>query len=251
MAQAVATSSASSLPLSLRSAPGRGSPSGRVRDYPPRNAAWSDRRSSLPPHTVRAISSSLLPASAANRIWARLSLRAASLAPAQHRSQLIAFGLAQFGRVEVWRGGFRSNISVSASFVWRCLSGSTMTLVSTPRSSNRTCRFPASGSRTRTSRLRPRHVAPKRAQAYEPEVPVKVREWIGPALASPDLVLDAQPPAQPHRCVAVERPIRFADGAYLEVVRPSAQRAVQFCHQLCGVLPSPRSGGQLVWTPRP
>ena len=31
------------------------------------------------------------------------------------------------GRVEVWRGGFRSNISVSASFVWRCLSGSTMT----------------------------------------------------------------------------------------------------------------------------
>src|SRR6266516_1744052 len=32
-----------------------------------------------------------------------------------------------FGRVEVWRGGFRSNISVSASFVWRCLSGSTMT----------------------------------------------------------------------------------------------------------------------------
>jgi hypothetical protein len=32
---------------------------------------------------------------------------------------------------------------------------------------------------------------PKPAQAYEPEVPVKVREWISPALASPDLVLDA------------------------------------------------------------
>ncbi len=30
------------------------------------------------------------------------------------------------GRVEVWRGGFRSNISVAASFVWRCLSGPTM-----------------------------------------------------------------------------------------------------------------------------
>src|SRR5215211_3485438 len=30
------------------------------------------------------------------------------------------------GRVEVWRGGFRSNISVTAPFVWRCLSGSTM-----------------------------------------------------------------------------------------------------------------------------
>jgi hypothetical protein len=40
----------------------------------------------------------------------------------------------------------------------------------------------------KTSRLRPRHVATERGQAYEPEVPVKVREWIGPALASPDLV---------------------------------------------------------------
>src|SRR5215510_6499807 len=86
----------------------------------------------------------------------------------------------------------------------------------------------------KTSRLHPRHVVPKPAQAYEPEVPVKVREWIGPALASPDLVLEAQPSAQPHRC---ERPIRFTDGAYVEVVRPSAQRAVQLAHQLCGVLP--------------
>src|ERR1700694_5703627 len=44
----------------------------------------------------------------------------------------------------------------------------------------------------KTSRLHPRHVVPKPAQAYEPEVPVKVREWISPALASPDLVLEAQ-----------------------------------------------------------
>jgi hypothetical protein len=57
---------------------------------------------------------------------------------------------------------------------------------------------------------------PERGQAYEPEVPVKVREWIGPALASPDLVLEAQPPAQPHCCVVVDRPVRFGDGAYLE-----------------------------------
>src|SRR5271169_1296128 len=33
---------------------------------------------------------------------------------------------ARIGRVEMWRGGCRSNISVSAPFVWRCLSGSTM-----------------------------------------------------------------------------------------------------------------------------
>src|SRR6267378_6390957 len=32
-----------------------------------------------------------------------------------------------YGRVEVWRGGCRSNISVTAPFVWRCLTGSTMT----------------------------------------------------------------------------------------------------------------------------
>ena len=47
----------------------------------------------------------------------------------------------------------------------------------------------------KTSRLRPRHVAPKRGQAYEPEVPVEVREWISPAPASSDLMFEAQPPA--------------------------------------------------------
>src|SRR5580693_309510 len=47
----------------------------------------------------------------------------------------------------------------------------------------------------KTSRLRPRHVVPKPAQTYEPEVPVEVREWKGPAPSSPDFVLGAQPPA--------------------------------------------------------
>ena len=61
----------------------------------------------------------------------------------------------------------------------------------------------------KTSRLHPRHVVPKPAQAYEPEVPVKVREWISSALASPDLVLEAQPPAQPHSGVVIERPVRL------------------------------------------
>src|SRR5262249_54302823 len=64
----------------------------------------------------------------------------------------------------------------------------------------------------KTSRLHPRHVVPKRSQADEPEVPVQVREWIGPALAAPDLVLDAQPPAQPHSGVVVDRSVRFGDG---------------------------------------
>src|ERR1700722_7806260 len=98
----------------------------------------------------------------------------------------------------------------------------------------------------KTSRLRPRHVVPKPAQTYEPEVPVEVREWIAPAPSSPDLVLGAQPPAQPHRCVSVERPIRLAESAYRKVVRPSAQHAVYFAHQRRGLLPCARSLGQRV-----
>jgi hypothetical protein len=53
------------------------------------------------------------------------------------------------GRVGMWRGCFRPNISVAASFVWRCLSGSTVTPFPHPAHRTRTCRSPASGSRTR------------------------------------------------------------------------------------------------------
>jgi hypothetical protein len=52
-----------------------------------------------------------------------------------------------------------------------------------------------------------------------------VREWIDPALASPELVLEARPPAQSPSDVVVDRPVRLVGGAYFEVVRPSAQRA--------------------------
>ena len=44
--------------------------------------------------------------------------------------------------------------------------------------------------KTDTPSLTPRY-ATARSQAHEPEVPVQVREWIGPALAMPDLVLMA------------------------------------------------------------
>jgi hypothetical protein len=54
---------------------------------------------------------------------------------------------------------------------------------------------------------------------------------------------DTQPPAQPHGGVVVDRSVRLVDGAYIEVVRPSAQRAVQLRHQLCGSLPCTRSEG--------
>src|SRR5580693_4149370 len=110
----------------------------------------------------------------------------------------------------MWRGGCRSNISVAASFVWRCLSGSTMTRFHIPliEPDMQISRIRLSDE---TSRLRPRLAAPTRGQAYETVMPVEVREWIRPAPASPELVLVAQPPAQPHGCVVVERPIRLTD----------------------------------------
>src|SRR6516165_4274627 len=98
----------------------------------------------------------------------------------------------------------------------------------------------------KTSRLHPRRAATKLGQAYEPEVPIKVREWISSALASPDFVLGSQPPAQPHSRVIVERAICFAGSANIEVISPSAKRAVQLIHQPCGLLPRTRAVGQRV-----
>jgi hypothetical protein len=55
----------------------------------------------------------------------------------------------------------------------------------------RICRIRLSA---RTSRLHPRRAAAKLREAYESEVPVRVREWIRPAPASPRFVLASQPP---------------------------------------------------------
>src|SRR5271169_748374 len=98
----------------------------------------------------------------------------------------------------------------------------------------------------KTSRLHPRRAAAKLCQAYEPEVPIKMREWIAPALASPDFVLGSEPPAQPHSRVVVERAIGFAGGADTKVIGPSAKSAVQHVHEHCGLLPGMRSVGQRV-----
>src|SRR6476620_7481353 len=89
----------------------------------------------------------------------------------------------------------------------------------------------------KTSRLRPRPAVLQVDQTHEPEVPVQMLRWISPAPTSPDFVLDAQPPTQPRRGVAVERLICAAGGPHLEVVRPAAQRSVQLAHHLRGLLP--------------
>ena len=79
--QAVATSRASSLPVSLRSAPGRGSSLSARSRLPSTNRRLVRYTVEPPTPTLVAISSSATPASAASRICARLSLRAACLPP--------------------------------------------------------------------------------------------------------------------------------------------------------------------------
>ena len=54
-------------------------------------------------------------------------LRGRRRAPRGSRIAAQSYGAnptAGVGRVGVWRGGFRLSMSVSAPFVWRCLSGS-------------------------------------------------------------------------------------------------------------------------------
>src|SRR5437868_12308915 len=113
----------------------------------------------------------------------------------------------------MWRGGGRPGMSVSASFVWRCLSGSA--IAPFPHPSHRTQRadFPhcALGQDFTPSSTARRVQAGSDAR---PEGLVEVREWIAAALAPSGLVLEAQPPTQPHSRVVVERPIRRIDGAY-------------------------------------
>ena len=57
--------------------------------------------------------------------------------------------------------------------------------------------------------------------------------------SSPDFVLEAQPPAQPHRRVSIERPIRLADGSYPKVVRTTdaAPALIGFGASSIGSLP--------------
>src|SRR3954451_23794103 len=93
--------------------------------------------------------------------------------------------------IEMWRGSGRLSVSVAAPFVWRCPNN--LTVAPFPHPAHRTGRalltHPALGQD-----LTPSHTpgyAAARAQPYEPILPVKVREWIAPAPASPELMLVA------------------------------------------------------------
>jgi len=114
-------------------------------------------------------------------------------------------GVAEIGRVEVWRGSGSPSISVFPPLSsGGALPVRTWLRFHTPliEPDMRIARIRLSD---KTSRHRPRRAAPKPGQTYEPEEPVEMREWISPASASPDLVFGPQPPTQPHSRVVVER----------------------------------------------
>src|SRR3954463_2171770 len=114
--------------------------------------------------------------------------------------------MALTGRVGMWRGGVRATMSVAAPFVWRCLSGSAITPFPHPAHRTQQADFPhcALGQDLTPSPTTGRGRAGSDVRARST---VEVREWIAPALASPALVLEPQPPAQPHSHICVERAI--------------------------------------------
>src|SRR6266568_2107219 len=212
--------------VSLRSAPGRGS-SLSARSRLPSTKRRLVRDTVEPPTaTARAISLSLRPASAASKIWARLSLRAARLpllniAVSSQRSAWLNSVESECGAVAVGRTYLLPPLSFGGALVVRPWLRFHIPLIEPDMQISRI------RLSDKTSRLHPRHVVPQARQTHETHGFVEVRGRIGPVPAASDLVLVAQPPAQPRRRVAVDRPIRFVDGTYLKVVRPSAQRAVQ------------------------
>src|SRR5882762_7574961 len=97
--QAVATSRASSLPESLRSAPGRGSSLSAASRLPSTKRRLVRYTVEPPTPTLAAMFSSLAPASAASNILRALELARRLLASAQKRREFATLGLAEFDPV--------------------------------------------------------------------------------------------------------------------------------------------------------
>src|SRR5207342_3034740 len=96
LAQAVATSRASSLPLSFRSAPWRGSSLSARSRLPSTNRRLVRYTVEPPTATARAISFVAAAGIGRQQDLGALELAGGSFAFAQHRGEFTAFGLAQF-----------------------------------------------------------------------------------------------------------------------------------------------------------
>ena len=101
--------------------------------------------------------------------------------------------------------------------------------VSSRRSSNRTCRFSASGSRTRSC-LRPRKARRTRRKMREPVIGPEPLGREAHVFPDPHLVLTTEPLAQQPCRVLINRLVGRADLSQDEVVRPTGQQPVEASH---------------------
>jgi transposase len=134
-------------------------------------------------------------------------------------------GRIEIGRVDDWRGAHMSRgvaVTGRAGASVRC-----MCSVSSRRSSNRTCRFPASGSHAWVSGLRIRHGGPTGGEFVEAEFPVKVlvRVLAIPGASSP--FPSDQPAPQTATRVPLDNPVCADDATLIEVAGPAAQQHVE------------------------
>ena len=105
--------------------------------------------------------------------------------------------------------------------------------VSTPRSSNRTCGFPASGFRTKViSCFRPREVGCGSRQPHQSQRPVKVFVRITASSGTSDFMFPTQPLTQPITAMSVHCAIDFAHRSKAKVIAPTPKQRIEFFYLL-------------------
>lgn len=117
--------------------------------------------------------------------------------------------------------------------------------VSTPRSSNRTCPFRASGFRSRGFMLALTKVSLERLQSQQSKLLMEIHRCLSHWLDSPTEMLSVQPLTQPMSSVVIHGPIRSADRAKAKVIAPTAQGSIQVFNQDRNRLPIGRPLGHL------
>ena len=105
--------------------------------------------------------------------------------------------------------------------------------VSTPRSSNRTCGFPASGFRTKVmSCFRPREVGCGSRQLHQSQRSVKIFVRITASSGTSDFMFPTQPLTQPITAMSVHCAIDFAHRSKAKVIAPTPKQRIEFFYLL-------------------
>src|SRR6516164_10687920 len=138
--------------------------------------------------------------------------------PTAHR---LYIGTISGGRVEEWRGRLGGPCVLAGPFGCRCPSIPPCA-VSTPRSSNRTGGFTASGSRTKVACLRPQQASRKLRERDQTQLLVQDPVRVGAVPASRHLVLPTEPPTEPVTHVPIHAVIDATHRTEAEVVGPTA-----------------------------